>query len=392
MKLKQYKELDWDKASVLEWKYLDYLQKMINERLVGNVQVGYYYNFDDTQVQLGMNPIYIGFGKVTARTETQFCWNTMRFSPGGFVKWEQLQSIYSMVMYLATYVYINEDNFKNENFVNGDNRKLFGYSMEQLNTIAEFNFFTNPFIPGQPILYYNKFLKPLYLILKSLNKVWSNQWKTTTTGASGSVTDSVFNVKDEDDNIDTPASFKHFQHPNNWKSGIENHSLTSVNTSKFLYYMFQLKWYESKNVNISTIERCSWRHGDVFRFRNMFKPGSKYDIYLYSTTYIPHRFNPGFPNYSGKISIPFYYRSNWNNIIKRQSGTVPDTGIVTEIITLPDFNWNFTYPVSDSIIKKYYFDSTNDKVNYNIFNRRCHVGAAYIPMIIVDYTGTWKYN
>lgn len=41
-------------------------------------------------------------------------------------------------------------------------------------TIANFDFFANPFIPGQPIKYYEKFLKPIHDVLAEFKYVWNN--------------------------------------------------------------------------------------------------------------------------------------------------------------------------------------------------------------------------
>jgi hypothetical protein len=45
--------------------------------------------------------------------------------------------------------------------------------------IADFDFFSNPFIPGQPLNYYTKFLKPLHDVLASYKKIWTNALKAS---------------------------------------------------------------------------------------------------------------------------------------------------------------------------------------------------------------------
>ena len=50
----------------------------------------------------------------------------------------------------------------------------YGYSLQDMCDIANFDFFSNPFIPGQPLDYYSKFLKPLHDVLASYKKFWTN--------------------------------------------------------------------------------------------------------------------------------------------------------------------------------------------------------------------------
>lgn len=52
-----------------------------------------------------------------------------------------------MMLFLAVHGYMNKDKFKDENFKYGDNRVWWGYSLEDINTIANFDFTTHPFIP-----------------------------------------------------------------------------------------------------------------------------------------------------------------------------------------------------------------------------------------------------
>lgn len=53
----------------------------------------------------------------------------------------------------------------------------YGYSLLDMCQIADFDFFSNPFIPGQPLDFYEKFLKPLHDVLAAYTKVWTNALK-----------------------------------------------------------------------------------------------------------------------------------------------------------------------------------------------------------------------
>lgn len=74
-------------------------------------------------------------------------WNTSYFYPNGILTYRELQTIYSMMLFLAVHGYMNKDKFKDENFKYGDNRVWWGYSLEDINAIANFDFTTHPFIP-----------------------------------------------------------------------------------------------------------------------------------------------------------------------------------------------------------------------------------------------------
>ena len=108
-----YKELDWSKANIFEFKYIWYLARMIQERYIG----------------LGILPLiswpkssnYIEDNDVTGSLSTT--WNISRFSPNGILSWEQMQMIYNSTMYLGLYVYYKDGNLSSSNYKDGQNRK-----------------------------------------------------------------------------------------------------------------------------------------------------------------------------------------------------------------------------------------------------------------------------
>ena len=53
----------------------------------------------------------------------------------------------------------------------------YGFSLQDMCEIADFDFFKHPFIPGQPLDYYEIFLKPLHDVLASYKKIWTNVLK-----------------------------------------------------------------------------------------------------------------------------------------------------------------------------------------------------------------------
>ena len=141
--------LNWNNANVFEFKYIYYLALMLHER----------------SNKIGIN---------TYNTGVNFDIND--YEPGGFFRFKQLYSIYCWTLFLGKYAYFKPDTLNNDSFRFGRRVKHFGYSLKDMSEIAQFDFTKHLLIPGQRLDYYNKFLKPLYLILKEFKKIWYNRF------------------------------------------------------------------------------------------------------------------------------------------------------------------------------------------------------------------------
>ena len=107
-----YKELDWSKANIFEFKYIWYLARMIQERYIG----------------LGIlpalsRPRYSKQLQNDAVSPMSPAWNISRFSPNGILSWDHMQMIYNSTMFLGLYVYYKEGNLSSSNYTDGQNRK-----------------------------------------------------------------------------------------------------------------------------------------------------------------------------------------------------------------------------------------------------------------------------
>lgn len=399
MKLKNTNELNWEEANILDYRYINHLTKMITERSVG---IGW------------MPKSSVSQAWVQSYTNVfNFLWTPERFSPGGFITWEQISQIYSMTMFLATYVYMNENNFKEENFVNGDLRRHLGYSIEDLCNIADFDWFSNPCLPGQPIIYYSKFLHPLKKVLSSLKKVWSNRAYTSDrspvcygnysslpnsfysskNGVTVSGKDKYEELKDYDKIIEMIKETIYGSKYSSFKKSTSSGALYSFLTVSYIFGTWDSEYgsEESKYENFDTwfYSFYSVKNTGRFIWNSYFKPGSSYSTYLYSTTSFN---NVPYTN----SSKSYYHISKWGNIIKCGEGTVPEDGHIRESLQLPDWNLPNRNDLPDYIDLSEFFlsysrlDGTSSSVKPG--KKGINVGTCYIPLVIVDYSNSFQYN
>ena len=97
--------LNWNNANVFEYKYIYYLARMVEERYI----------------KIGIpNRSYIDTREANFYTSdlTQCAWDFNKFFPFGILDFHQLQMLYSMMIFLGTHVYFNEDNLDENNWVN----------------------------------------------------------------------------------------------------------------------------------------------------------------------------------------------------------------------------------------------------------------------------------
>jgi len=148
-----FENLDWDEATVLDGRYIYYLALMLDERASAmglNPSRGYQNNFNK--------------------------FNINEFTPTGFFRFQELYDIYTVTLNLAQSTFINEDRLNADLFVNHKLRKYIFFTMKDLCEITDFDFYSNPLIPNQRLNYYDKFLKPLYLIIKKFKKYYFNKF------------------------------------------------------------------------------------------------------------------------------------------------------------------------------------------------------------------------
>lgn len=406
MKLINTNDLDWNNPDILDYRYIDHLTKMINERWI---EIGY------TPITNDMGYMYNTSKWMCVGSGSKHIWTPHRFSPGGFLTWDQLSQIYSATLYLAIYVYINEANFKEENFENSDNRLHFGYSLPQLCEITDFDFFANPFIPGHPIQYYTKFLAPLRKILLELKKVWSNiatyQNEKTFRNYISSFKSSFF-PKIGDNSVKGKDRYEAMQNFTRIKGYVEDtlnggsiYNDIPYNLTYYALYAFTNitsrtdYWQPSYDEPNEWVKYYAWYYNSIgvknkgkYKFAYYFKPGASYKTYLIASTYTKNIEN--FIPVNGLAN--FYWASSWGKIIEGPSGNVPNNGMVTHEFSLP--NWDLPNKNDlPSYIDLKDFQETNQSSQNKyedipFYKRGVTVGCQYIPMIIVDYSGTFNYN
>lgn len=403
-----FDKLDWDNANILDWRYLNYLQKMIHERYI---KIGCApCDFPD---YASPSQSFKSFFGVEFEKNT-IVWCPQRFSPGGFITWKQIQMIYSMTLFLATHVYLNEDNLKEENFDNGDLKTFLSYTMPQLIELTGFDFYEHPFIPGQPILYYNKFLKPLKIILSNLKKIWSNNVDTTLNDTECKTLNRLPDEYFVDKTYAEQLLIR--KNKDNWitamQEKVNDGTYIDPGRSYFIYLGYyalffydERVWYEDDSSSI--IGDCVYQSFTVnfsktYRFRNSFIPNTNYDIYLISTTNNFESYQNASHSTPYMNSIkPYWHSTNWNNIIKVKSGTIPESGLLVERLSLPDWNLKIDFPKSEEYIKdnlfkyKYTYNSQTDRYdteynNYASLNWGT-VGCYYYPLVVLDYSSYFLY-
>jgi hypothetical protein len=127
--------LDWDRATVLDGRYIQYLYRMLEERL-----------------------------KLMEYKEAYIPCTI--FEPFGPFRYEEIQIIYSYTIYLAVKEFLSPYAFEENN-----GYRRFNFTYTDMERLTGFDFTENPLLPGQLLSFYDKFLKPLYLILQNMNVI-----------------------------------------------------------------------------------------------------------------------------------------------------------------------------------------------------------------------------
>lgn len=423
--------LDWSKATVRDYRYIHHLMKMIHERWT----------------QLGMcSSYYAGVSKpceLVSNKENVF--NLCRYSPGGILTWDQLSSIYHAMVFLGLYVYFNEKNFDEKYWKNGDNRKLYCFSLKDMCEIAEFDFFANPFIPGQPIDYYSKFLYPIKKVLSEYKKIasihyilprhlnTSNKFDSPVivaerAGLAYSIVELPKKVvngqeyqyegQDALDFLKNPKNYLNRieEFYNCYKNNIEWTHNSHPKSPRFfqnfmLGYEYVIQTIEVIGSNYGQDKEYSYysdlvcggfgvSFGSLFKCAELWPAGIKYDVFLCHTTFCTvDMVEANYEFYIGGHVTPKYFNSPWPMIIKSKSGTVPANNIVEEWIELPSWSEIPTsYPYSkkdEKWTRRYRKDGqqlseTNPKTNP--FWHADHYAAFYYPMFVFDVSSLFQYN
>lgn len=386
--------LDWNNPTVLDFRYVYHLAKMCNERIsysgaVGNA-ANYIFNFTD-------------------------------FYPFGFFNFNQILMLYKTMVYLGVFIYFNPDNFDEKYWHNANNTKLWGYSLKDMCEIGEFDFFSNPLIPGQPLNYYNKFLLPIKKVLAAYKYMWTNmtgaetgtlsdhtikgrylnavtlpQKTVTIDGETKTATingnERVNFWEDIDNIIDQCKSQQYgklYSHPD---VSISQKSLSPLGYTIALHRE-QWIWngydgegdYDLYSADVWSDLVTVWE--GVYEFAMIFPSNCQYTIYLY-------QIGSG-PIWSRETNsdsfLPAYNSSPWGRIIERQSGTTNSTGIIKETISLPDSDgYKFDVsvknriPVSEFYTTKATSTSGNYKTNNNKLLQKAFVNCKYLPLVVVD--------
>ena len=384
--------LDWSKANVFEYKYIYYLARMIKERMA------------DVGISLGGNTSYdnlYNFGAIIPATPFNFT----DFNPHGLLTFHQLQMLYATMLYLATRAYLNPNNLSGSNWVNGDNRKFFGFSLQDLCEIANFDFFAHPFIPGERLDYYNQFLKPIHDCLNAFRYVWTNYFvrgplyykdinapdlPTVQVQHDGETYTLPVNGQQR---VEWWSNFDHMKDalesaPMSTYSGIDwdgTPCLGYLNTIR--YERWRWKGYFDSHSSYSYYECPHWTHSRVFykttiKPMQRFVPGSPYEVkLLHSTNDI--KINTVY--YTEKKM--HYFRSSYPNIVDGPTGSIPSSGF--PIVEIEMFqNQNISDSLTNIPIEDFwYYNTQNDttRINANVGMRDTMIGACYKPILIADY-------
>lgn len=430
--------LDWSKATVRDYRYIHHLMLMINERWL---QLGIAPSGLPSSSSSDRLPSEKPTSKSVSAAGTNI-FRMNRYSPGGLLTWDQLSSIYHAMTYLGLYVYFNPDNFKEENYVKGDLRKLPVFDLKDMCRIAEFDFFAHPFIPGQPIDYYSQFLWPIKKVLSAYKFISSNSYiikqptnestPTPATGIAGSTyyifpkqtvkVDGVEYGLLGNDKINYLANGQNHlsalrEYYECYKNGINFTEKykdryvgygNSGNTACLGYdYSVQSLYFASNDYNQSeeyhidsglAITAYTVTFGNLFKLTSAYPAGLPYTIYLYHTTY-SKRAATWYSEFYNYAPVPKYFNSPWDMIIKVRDGVVPDNCEVIEWIELPSWNDLPTSHPHSSFGQKYEGKDVieDDRLDFvenpakNTLAEADHYGAEYIPLFVFDFSSKFKY-
>jgi hypothetical protein len=401
--------LDWNKASINDYRYIHHLMQMAWERWkkLGSIDWSQFNRY------------------------VPFKFN--RYSPFGILTWDQLSSIYHAMTYLGTYVFLNPKNLNAKYWKNGDNRKWAFYSLQDMCDIAEFDFFAHPFIPGQPLDYYSKFLLPIKKVLASYKTIAISRFLTKNntillapSGKTGMFPLPTFTYTSESGTsfiyeINGSERISYLRDEDNWKKYLRRYynqlkndeTLTNFEGQKVnptynklygLGYQYAVYTLYSLYNKTGKYENGRMDHGLCYSYvmanfgswyRSLTKyiPGLPYKVYLLHTTNSGSHYNTGQYDYGW----PSYFDSPWDNLIELRSGNVNENGDILEYIELPEIDIPMT--TSKSTVDEYYSEKLKKgQYSTEVVDRKWgaarteRFSAFYVPLIVIDYSSYFQYN
>jgi hypothetical protein len=423
--------LNWENATVRDYRYIHHLMMMIHERWtkLGMSPSGYTNSTNDSPRPCGN----LEYGELA--------FNLHRYSPGGLLTWDQLSSIYHAMIYLGIHAYFNEKNFNEKNWKNGDNKKLYYFSLQDMCDIADFDFFSNPFIPGQPIDYYSKFLYPIKKVLSAYKKIASMHFivaksNAGTTPCIGTIYNSSSSkllpcptkiINDDEwfyqgrDKINFFANienhinkikelYQYYKNGGNWQGG--NSSPGATDIYHLLGYEYSIEtiyelWddYGRTETSIDSgliCSACGILFGNFFKCAELWPAGIPYDIYLCHTTYYKGSMITS-PTITYNVgNVPKYFNSPWPMIIHKGTYNVPNNGVVENWIELPSWNEipkTYSHSVEGERYWEKYVMMEDNVINLerNPFYENPNwcadrYAAFYYPLLVFDVSSTFQYN
>lgn len=388
--------LDWTNPNIFDFRYIYHLAMMVYERYT----------------KIGISPTGLANRDWLETCETVFhpVFDITKFSPNGLLTWEHLSTIYYSMIYLGTYVYLNENNLSEDKWVRGDNRRWLNYSLENMCEIADFDFFANPFIPGESLAYYNKFLTPIKKVLSSFRKIWTNSFFVDRNANKGyyisneSLTLPKIEVDGEQKTINGRDLLTFYQTPQNFINEIDrkitNGDYSSLGNVEYLGYQYgvntkYIKWYgydgegDLEIVSDWVYDYIAMRKEKEFKCSAAYSPGIPYQVYLYHTTYFDE-------SWTNNAFLPSHFKSPWNMLITCQTGIVPINGEVTETISLPE---DITFELEHLTPEKFWrikYESSPDYPYYTTLYQEDLLevevtSVFYRPLIVFDYSSKFIY-
>lgn len=285
----------------------------------------------------------------------------------------------------------------------------YGFSLQDMCEIADFDFFSNPFIPGQPLDYYTKFLKPLHDVLASYKKIWTNSLKASLDNPVKYIDSLRLPTKivnDTEYTYDGPDRIQYLSNIENWKTQLQNSDETTGQNDNTLGYQVNFQFENGYWTKYGTLDwdnrayyegtiftKLSYRNSQKYISTFPFPPGLTYDVYLYHITAYSRLWNY-FSGSSSRSFRPSYFQSPYDMVINMGSGTVPSSRFIILDLALPDtqIKTDFTdIPVKE--FYQYYYHAQNDyNSNPNKYLYEGIISCFYRPMIIVDFSSRFQYK
>jgi hypothetical protein len=340
--------LDWDNVNILDSRYIWHLLKMVKER---------YFN--------------LGIIVYEYSTKAQTRPRLSMFSPWGPASINELQEIYHAIIYLGNYIYLNEERLVPENFADGVLHKPLNFTLQDLCEIAEFDFFANPFMAGQPIIYYERFLLPFKKVLGRFKTILTNsfvyEYAETYDSLTGNGGPFVIRASMNCIKYDTYTHEGYTREVRNEKRLANLRDLNKWKNALNSYWDASLQGsYKAQRITNSTVTMGvqaqadyvvtngsdddgnyynyqGWRYNEMnirskLNFMSVGRhiPGVNYSVYLHAYTNCRKwNSNSAWTNQYPNNNILFDYRFPLGMLKKMKEGIVPETGKIYVNLDIP---------------------------------------------------------